>query len=359
MESVYIHIPFCRSICSYCDFCKVLKNTQWIKDYLKSLNEEMIDNYDGELLKTIYIGGGTPSCLDEDELLELFEMIKIFKLQEEYEFTFECNIEDINNDLLAILKNGGVNRLSIGIESFNQAKLKFMGRNSNFKDAQSKINLCRQLGFNNINVDLIYGLPNESISDLKKDLKLILKLNPEHISTYSLILEDNTIAGINKTKLNCEDDLDMYNYIIKKLKRKKYFQYEISNFSLNGYQAKHNLTYWKNNEYYGFGLGAHGYISGFRYENTSSLTKYLKNDIRKSQNILSKQEMMENELMLGLRLTTGINIKEFYLKFNEHIQEVFDFNEVIKNKEIIYKNGYIYIPKDKLYLMNEILLKLL
>ena len=359
MESVYIHIPFCRKICSYCDFCKVLKNDKWIKPYLKALREEIEDNYNDEIIKTIYIGGGTPSCLDKEDLNTLFDLISVFKISNNYEFTFECNIEDINDELLDILNNGGVNRLSIGVESFNKSKLKIMGRTSNFKDAKNKIDLCRTKGFNNISIDLIYGLPKETLSDLKTDIKLILKLKPEHISTYSLIIENNTILGITKPILNIDEEVEMYNYIVKKLTRKKYNRYEISNFSLKGYHSKHNMTYWNNKEYYGFGLGAHGYISGFRYENTLSLTKYLNNEFRNNQNILSKQETMENELMLGLRLIKGINIEEFYIKYKEHIQEVFNFNEVVKNKEIIYKKGHIYIPKDKLYLMNEILIKLL
>ncbi len=360
MESVYIHIPFCRNICTYCDFCKMYYNSTWISKYLKSLKNEIEDSYHNELIKTIYIGGGTPSCLATQDLLELFEIIKIFNLHENVEFTFECNLSDINENLLVLLKQNKVNRLSIGIQSFNNEKLEFMNRLANLEDAMHKISLCRRLGFNNINIDLIYGIPNENIKVLKQDLKSIIKLKPDHISTYSLIMEDNTLYGISKINGISDDlDLKMYKMIKKYLKKYKYIHYEISNFALKGKESLHNINYWKNNEYYGFGLGAHGFVLGFRYENTRSLTNYLKGEYRLKQNIISKKENMENELMLGLRLINGINIKEFYKKFNINIQEVFDFNEVIKNKEIIYKKGYIFIPDDKLYIMNEILIKLL
>ncbi len=360
MESVYIHIPFCRSICTYCDFCKMYYNSTWVKKYLDALKNEIEDAYHNDLIKTIYIGGGTPSCLSTDDLLYLFDIVKTFQLDPNVEFTFECNLNDINENLLVLLKQNKVNRLSIGIESFNNEKLEFMNRFANFEDAMHKISLCRRLGFDNINVDLIYGIPLEDTNILKKDLKQILKLKPDHISTYSLILEDNTMAGISKIE-GISDVLDekMYELIKKTLKKNKFIHYEISNFALKGKESRHNLNYWQNNEYYGFGLGAHGYVLGFRYENTRSLTNYLEGNYKLKQNIISKKEDMENELMLGLRRLKGINIKNFYQKFNINIQEVFDFNELVKNKDIIYKNGYIFIPEDKLYIMNEILIKLL
>lgn len=360
MKSAYIHIPFCKKICTYCDFCKMIYNNSWIMQYLDALESEINDNYDGEKLKSIYIGGGTPSCLNNDELIKLLNIINVFQRDDDIEFTFECNLCDINENLLGILKKSGVNRLSIGIESFDSRLLEIMNRSADYDDALSKINLCRKVGFDNINIDLIYGFNIEDVSMLKSDIKKILKLQPEHISTYSLIIEDNTQMGISKIKPIDQDlDAKMYDTICKMLKRKGYNHYEISNFSKIGYESFHNINYWKNNEYYGFGLGAHGYIMGFRYENTRSLNDYLKGKFHLNENILSKEEKMQNELMLSLRLKKGINIKEFYHKFGTNIQQVFDFNEVINNKDIIYKNGYIFIPENKFYVMNEILLKLL
>jgi len=358
--ALYIHIPFCNSICSYCDFCKVLYKNDWADKYLDSLDAEIKNYYMGEEISTIYIGGGTPSALKLDELNKLFNILKQFNKENVTEFTFECNLNDINEELLNILILNKVNRLSIGIESFDENKLKFMKRNHTFLDALEKINLCRKKGINNINVDLIYGIPNESLKVLKKDIDLILKLKPTHISTYSLIVEENTLVGIKNIKSIDEDvDASMYDYICKKLKRKKYEHYEVSNFALKGYKSKHNLTYWNNEEYYGFGLGAAGFIENVRYENTRSLNKYLNDDPNRNQTILSKQDFMDNELMLGLRKVRGINVDDFNHKYNVKLEEVYPVMPLLKNNDLIYKNGYIFINPRKLYLMNEILLKLI
>ena len=360
MESVYIHIPFCKNICSYCDFCKIFYNNKDAKRYLKSLLNEVKEYYLGEEIKTIYIGGGTPSSLNKEELISLFEIINIFNLSKENEFTFECNPEDITEELIIFLKENKVNRLSIGIQSFNENKLNFMERKASFKDLKHKINLIREIGINNINLDLMYGIPKETIKILKTDLKKILKLKPEHISTYSLIIEENTKIKIKgNTNIEEELELEMYNYIRKKLNKKGYVQYEISNFSKREYQSKHNLVYWNNKEYYGFGLGASGYINGFRYENTKNTNKYCNGEYKKEEYLLSKQDIMENEIMLGLRKTNGINLIEFYNKYNVNIQEVFPIKPLLKTKELIYKDGNLFINPKKTYISNEILLKLI
>ena len=360
MKSAYIHIPFCSTICSYCDFCKQFYNKENVEKYLKALREEIEDRYNDEVLSTLYIGGGTPSCLNSNELIELFNIISLFKLNKEYEFTFECNINDINETLIKLLKQNKVNRISIGIESFNKDKLKFMERNADFEDVKNKIEMIRNFGINNINVDLMYAIPNETLKNLKNDLKLILKLKPDHISTYSLIYENNTKLSLNENnKISDELELEMYNYIRNRLNKKKYIHYEISNFALVGKESKHNLTYWNNEEYYGFGLGASGYIDGIRYENTKNFNKYLENNFVSKQDILGIKEKQENEMILGLRKIKGINLKEFYDKYDINLQEVFPVKPLIKNKDLIYKDGYLFINPDKLYIMNEILLKMI
>lgn len=360
MESVYIHIPFCKSICSYCDFCKVLYNGPWITQYLNALVLEINDRYLGEEIKTLYIGGGTPSSLQIKDLKYLFDITKKFNLEKLEEFTFECNLNDINEEMLLLLKENGVNRLSIGIESFNEDKLKFMERNHTFKDAEEKISLARNIGFDNINVDLIYGIPGESVKDLKKDIDLILKLRPDHISTYSLIVEDNTkIANMGVQPIEEELDATMYETIIDKLKSKKFKHYEVSNFALDGKESKHNMNYWENEEYYGFGTGAHGYIQGVRYENTRSITDYIKGNYLLKEEMLSKEDIMYNEIMLGFRKMDGISLEKFYNKFNVNIQDVFDFKQVLKDDEVIYDDGYLYINPEYIYVMNEILVKVL
>ena len=360
IKSVYIHIPFCNSICSYCDFCKVVYNHDWLKPYLERLESEIDNSYMGEEIETLYIGGGTPSCLSIEELKDLFKVIAKFKRKEETEFTFECNISDIEEEKFRFLYEQGVNRLSIGIESFDEEKLEFMKRTSDFKDAKKKMALLRNIGFNNINIDLMYAIPGETVKTLKKDLEKFLKLKPEHISTYSLIIEKNTLVGLNKIKpIEEEHDYKLYETICKTLKKAGFIHYEVSNFAKKGYESKHNLTYWNNEEYYGFGVGASGSVAAIRYENTKSLTEYLKGNFVSSKSLMSKVDNMENELILGFRKLEGINLEHFFDKYEENMQNIFPIKPLVKNGDLIYKDGYVYINPKKLYVMNEILLKLI
>ena len=360
IKSVYIHIPFCNSICSYCDFCKVLYNGSWIKPYFEKLEEEIDNIYMGEVIETLYIGGGTPSSLNLDELCELFKIISKFKISKNIEFTFECNLNDLAEEKLEFLYKAGVNRLSVGIESFNESKLKFMNREADFKNAKEKLDLAKKIGFKNINVDLMYAIPRETNKDLISDLKLFLKLEPVHISTYSLMIEKNTLVGLNKIKpIEEERDSKMYEIICNTLKKAGYIHYEVSNFSKDGYQSKHNLTYWNNNEYYGFGCGASGFVAGVRYENTKSLTEYLKGNFVSSKALMSKIDNMENELILGFRKLEGISLAQFYDKYKENMQDVFPIKPLIKSGELIFKDDRVFVNHNKFYVMNEILIKLI
>lgn len=357
-KAVYIHIPFCKSICSYCDFCKFLYNEKWVGAYLIALKREIKDRYMDDPITTIYIGGGTPSVLSYDEIKRLMEIISVFKTENLKEFTFECNLSDINKELLLLLKYYKVNRLSIGIESFNKKNLEFMERTADYKEALEKIKLCREYGFNNINIDLMYAIPGETLKDLKKDLDLFMSLNPTHISTYSLIIEEHTKLDNVKAQVIAEElDYEMFKLIEKRLKNAHH--YEISNFAIKGYESIHNLVYWNNEEYYGFGLGAAGYIDDIRYENTKNLKEYLLGNYVKSKEILGKKEKMDYEIMLGLRKLDGINIKEFKEKYGEDIETVYNLAPLYKNKDLIKKKGYIYINPSKIYIMNEILIKII
>ena len=356
MESVYIHIPFCKSICSYCDFCKMYYHGPWVTKYLNALAKEVDERYEGEEIKTLYIGGGTPSSLTLKDIKYLFEIVGKFKLSSDCEVSFECNLNDINEELLRTLKDCGVNRLSIGIESFNEDKLKFMERSHTYEEAKYVMKIARYYGFDNINVDLIYALPTEDMSVLKRDISLLLKLDVEHISTYSLIIENNT-ALFNKKIKNVSEELDakMYKYICKKLKKKNYIHYEVSNFAKEGKESKHNLTYWNNEEYYGFGVGAHGYINNMRYENTRSLSKYMNDSYRLEELLVSNQEEMENEVILGLRKLKGISVSDFERKYQRSIFEAFNLEKAILKSYLVQKGDYLYIPEDKIYIMNEII----
>ena len=351
MKSVYIHIPFCNNICSYCDFPKIYYHKKWINDYLESLSKEIDLRYKGELIDTIYIGGGTPSSLELDELEKLFEIIK--KIKSTYlEFTIECNLDSLTKEKIDLFKKNNINRISIGIESFNESNLEFLNRKLINIEL---IEYIKKIGINNINVDLIYALPNESKETLIKDIDLILELDIPHISTYSLIIEPNTVLYNNNTK-NIDDnlDLEMYNIICSKLNN--YNHYEISNFAKKGYESKHNLTYWNNENYYGFGMGASGYINDIRYTNTKSINKYIENNYTYEEEKLNLKETMENEMILGLRKLEGVSISKFREKYNKNIEEVFNIEKLLKEGKLIIENDYIKIPNKYLYVSNEILI---
>ena len=353
--SAYIHIPFCDNICNYCDFCKRYNYPQIIDKYLDSLELDIKDNYQGEKLKTIYIGGGTPSSLNIHELTKLMKIVKQLKLDNEYEYTFECNPENITEEKLIILKNNGVNRISLGVESTIDKYLEYLGRKHSFKMVKEKIKLIKKY-FDNINIDLIYALPNETIDDLKTDLSNIVKLNVNHVSTYSLEIHDNTIFGIKKTKSINEDlDSEMYNVISEYLINNGYSHYEISNFCKDNTYSHHNMVYWNNNEYYGFGLGASGYINSIRYDNTRSMYNYVNGNRILNKEELTIKDKISYELILGFRLINGINKDEFKKKYNLELIDQYNIKELIKNGLLIDDGLNIKISYDKIYIENMIL----
>ena len=349
MKAVYIHIPFCNQICSYCDFCKVYYDKKWINNYLDSLSKEIDKRYKGELIDTIYIGGGTPSSLDTSELNKLFSILK--KIKTNYtEFTIEVNLDSLTKEKIDLFKKNNINRVSIGIESFNQDNLAFLNRKLVNLEL---INYLKEVGITNINADLIYALPNETLEMLESDLDKLLELDIPHISTYSLIIEPNTkISKLN----NIDEELDykMYKLICDKLK--DYHHYEISNFSKPGYESKHNLTYWKNENYYGFGVGASGYIDNIRYTNTKSIIEYINNFHEIEKEILSEKVDMENEVILGLRLLEGISLSKFKEKYHKDLNQVFKIDKLLENKELLLENDYLRINPKYIYTSNNILI---
>ena len=354
INNCYIHIPFCKNICSYCDFCKLFYNEKLVDQYLEQLEKEISNIYRKEELKTIYIGGGTPSCLNMKQLNKLFSITKKLRVSKDVEFSIECNFDSINKEKLLLFKENGVNRLSFGLESTIDKNLKLLNREENCSRVQEIISYCRELCFKNINIDLMYAIPDETIKDLERDLNFILSLNVEHISTYSLIIEEHTKLYINQIKTIKEElDYEMYKIICNKLKN--YHHYEISNFSKYGYESRHNMCYWKNKNYYGFGLGASSYIGNKRINNTRSITKYLQNKTILDMEILNKSDIMSYEMILGLRMLNGVNKESFYKKYNKDIYEVFDIKGLI-SKDLLIDDGInIYIPLDKMYISNEIL----
>lgn len=356
VKSCYIHIPFCEKICAYCDFCKMFYNEKKVDQYLDELEAEVQSLYNDEKLETIYIGGGTPSCLSFDQLGRLFQITEVFNKSNNIEFTIECNFSNTTKEKLELFKKYGVNRLSFGIETLNQKQLELLERDEKKEIICNVIKMAREIGFNNINVDLMYALPDESIEDLKKDLEFIYSLNIEHVSCYSLIIEEHTKLDINKIKNISEDiDYEMYMTICDSMKRHGFKHYEISNYAKEGFESRHNTVYWENKEYYGFGLGASGYIGNRRVSNTGSLNKYLEGNYLLEEEILEKEDLVYYEIILNLRKDNGINLDELYSKYKVRIE----YEELEKLGLICVCNDRLYIPEEKWYISNDIMIRLL
>ncbi len=359
ISSLYIHIPFCRHICTYCDFCKMYYNEEMVSSYLEALQKELA-TLPHTSFQTIYIGGGTPSALSKKARQMLVAMLRPLRKAQNYEWTFECNPEDIDIDLLNDLKEMGINRISMGVETVQEKFFSLLGRKSQKKEVIAKINLLKKYGFTNINVDLMYALPNQTLDDLKADLTFFLSLDITHISCYSLIIEENTILKVNKITPISEDlDFMMYQTICQTLREYGFTHYEISNFAKPGYLSKHNLVYWHNEHYYGVGLGASGYIDQVRYQNTKSINHYLNGSYRLEEEHLTKQDQMMEEMILGLRTLQGVSKKHFYEKFQTTIEEQYDIMDLLEQHLLKETEEYFYIPEDKLYISNEILLRFL
>lgn len=358
MKNAYIHIPFCKTICTYCDFCKMYYNAKWASVYLDSLEKEIDSKYKNETLSTIYIGGGTPNSLSNEELERLFKILDRLKKDKSYEYTIECNIELLTLDQILLMKRYGINRVSIGVQTFNTKYLEFLNRHHTSSMVKEKIDLLKKYDINNINIDLIYAIPGETLEELTEDIDIIKTLDIPHISTYSLIIEANTVLSKLNTKNISEDlDCDMYNLIIDKFDN--YNHYETSNFSKTGYESKHNLTYWNNEHYYGFGLGASGYIDNVRYENTRSLNHYLEGKYILEESMLTKNEIIENEFILGFRKLDGINIDKFKEKYNIDILKLDVVLELLEKGKLINDGSNIKIDNNYVYTANDILINFL
>ncbi|WP_148880200.1 radical SAM family heme chaperone HemW [Streptococcus sp. Marseille-P7376] len=322
--SAYVHIPFCTQICYYCDFSKVFIKNQPVDSYLEHLIEEY-HSYDIKKLRTLYIGGGTPTALSAPQLEFLLKKLTD-KLDLSYleELTIEANPGDLDEEKIAVLKDSPVNRVSLGVQTFNDRMLKQIGRSHSEKDIYENIANLKKAGFDNISIDLIYALPKQTMEDVKINVAKAIALDIPHMSLYSLILENHTVfmnrMRRGKLPLPKEDlEAEMFDYIIAELEKAGFVHYEISNFSKPGFESRHNLMYWDNAEYYGIGAGASGYVDGVRYKNHGPIRHYLQaveaGHARVQEEVLTLKEKMEEEMFLGLRKKSGVSKKRFEEKF--------------------------------------------
>ena len=380
---LYIHIPFCKHKCYYCDFVSYANKKKFFKKYVECVKKE-IGKYAREnrimsehglepkyVIKTIYIGGGTPSLIDEEYIEDILKSIRenfeiTSNLEENYEAqdeeiknynsqietTIEVNPGTVTKEKLQKYLECGINRLSIGLQAVQDNLLKEIGRIHTFEEFQNVYKWAREVGFENINVDLMIGLPSQTLDEVKESTKKVMALKPEHISVYSLILEENTKLEdmVIKGKLELPDDeieRKMYWYVKKTLEKYKYIHYEISNFARPGFESKHNSDCWNQNEYIGIGAAASSFMNNARYENTSDLEEYISNieNDKPSKNI-QLQELLDDEskideyMMLSLRKISGVNISEFKRKFNQN--PIIRYNKILEKlikEELIEIDG--------------------
>ena len=363
---IYIHIPFCIKKCEYCDFVSYCNKKEYVPQYINALKKEIKNNINKEYkITTIYIGGGTPSSIEENYIADIIETIKLnmneenLKDFENIEVTIEVNPGTVNKEKLQVYKKIGINRLSIGLQETHNELLKSIGRIHTYEEFIKTYNLARKIGFNNINVDLMIALPNQTIQDIKENLEKITKLNPEHISVYSLILEEGTPFynkyNENKIKLPDEElERNMYWYVKNTLENNGYMHYEISNFSKKGFESKHNMNCWNQEEYLGFGVAAHSYNNRIRYSNTNSIEEYIKGSNKIIHEEQTLEDMQKEYMLLGLRKIEGINIQKFKNKFAQNPIFIFkeQLNKLVDEELIIVDGNEIKLTNKGLDLAN-------
>lgn len=365
--ALYIHIPFCKQKCFYCDFPSYQSIDYLKKDYIDALCKEIKEKTIGYRVISVFIGGGTPSYLEVNQIEKLLKTIQDIKLDKDIEFTIECNPGTLDKEKLEIMKKLGVNRLSMGLQSINNSILKDIGRIHTFEVFKENYNLARKAGFKNINVDLMFGLPNQKLKDWVNSLETIARLNPEHISSYSLIVEEGTVLCnlYEKDKLNLpteDEERDMYLSSKEILRQFGYTQYEISNYSKQGYECFHNKVYWKCKDYLGLGSASSSFIDGKRFKNIENVKEYIKRiyeneDVVEEEFVNSKKDNMEEFIFMGLRMVSGIDIDEFKKRFNEDIyciyKDVIDKN--IKYNLLTLKNKKLRLTEKGIELSNSVM----
>lgn len=372
--SLYIHVPFCLSKCSYCSFVS-FTDLSLRKKYLQAFKKEISlyrKNYSAHKIRTIFIGGGTPSCLNEGEVGGILQAVRQnFAVDKNAEITIECNPNSVTKQKLEEYKKAGINRISIGAQSTNNKTLKLIGRTHTFKQLNTALNLAKEVGIENINVDILLGLPKQKLSHIKHTLRYLIKKDVPHISAYSLILEEGTkiFEDIKNKKLLLPPEdkvVKMYTYVQKFLEKRDILRYEVSNFSKPGFECKHNLAYWTMKEYLGLGVAAHSFVNLIRWSNTENLQEYLR-DLSKDKLPVINIEKLDNtnlqneNIMLALRTREGLNIKDFNKSYNCNFlkdkQKEIEF--LISKNFIIINDSRLVVNPNSFYILNSIIQKLI
>ncbi|CAM5793794.1 radical SAM family heme chaperone HemW [Brevibacillus borstelensis] len=376
-QSVYIHIPFCTNKCYYCDFNSfVTNNPQLIWDYLDALEKEMeltFAKWQVQQVKTIFVGGGTPTFLDQAQMRRFLEMVEKHLgryAAPELEFSMEANPGTTDKEKLRLMRELGVNRLSFGVQSFDESLLKRLGRIHDVGQVYQSIDNAVAAGFDNLTIDLMFGLPDQTEEIFRDTLQKAFQLPTTHFSAYSLKVEENTLFHTlyQKDQLPLpseETELNMYLLLIEEMERHGYHQYEISNFARPGFESRHNKTYWLNEEYYGLGAGAHGYVDHERHVNAGPLAIYLQmcreGLPRVEQFAVSPKEAMEDHMIMGLRLREGIDAEQFSRRFGKTIMEEYGriIEEEVAKGMLEWSDGRLRLTRTALPLGNEVFARFL
>ncbi|MEZ2658841.1 radical SAM family heme chaperone HemW [Aneurinibacillus aneurinilyticus] len=376
-KAVYIHIPFCTNKCYYCDFNSyVTKNPQLVWDYLDVLNKEMEETvryFPPEEIRTIFVGGGTPTFLDPKQMAYFLEMVHRHfpKRSADLEFTMEANPGTTDMEKLSIMREGGVNRISFGVQSFNDDLLKRIGRIHDSEQVLRSLENAKKTGFENISIDLIFGLPDQTVVHFQDTLDKAFGLELPHFSSYSLKVEENTLFHTlyekDQLPLPTEDEeVIMYERLMEQMAKHGYRQYEISNFARPGFESRHNMTYWRNESYYGIGAGAHGYVNGERHVNAGPLAQYMqltgeKGLPRVEQFIVSRAEQMEDHMIMGLRMMEGVSANDFRHRYGITLQEQFSpvIGELIALGLLAWSGERLHLTHRGIPLGNEVFARFL
>jgi oxygen-independent coproporphyrinogen III oxidase len=364
--ALYIHIPFCLKKCLYCDFASYSGKEALMDEYINALGKEIEYTIHGKI-KTIFIGGGTPTFLSCSQLKKLGTFINKLDLKKDVEFTVEGNPGTFTEEKLTTLKNMGVNRLSIGLQAWQNELLKKLGRIHTIEEFLKSYEMALKAGFKNINLDIMFGLPGQTLENMQETLEKSIRLNPTHISCYSLIIEEGTpfycMYSKNSSKLPSEElEREMYLLCIEKLKAANYNHYEISNFAQYKKECKHNLVYWNVEDYYGVGCAAHSFVNNVRYYNTKNVETYInkisKNDFSYEEvHKNSVEDNMEEFIFMGLRKINGILISDFKRKFGRDIFLIYGeiINKYTKLNLLIIENGRLFLSERGLEISNSIM----
>ncbi|MGO2891142.1 MAG: radical SAM family heme chaperone HemW [Enterococcus devriesei] len=367
--SAYIHIPFCEHICYYCDFNKVFIEGQPVDDYIEALLKEarlaLVKNPVKEMA-TVYVGGGTPTSLSAAQLDRLLSGLREILPFDQGEFTVEANPGDLSADKLTVMKNYGVNRLSMGVQTFDDRLLKKIGRKHTAQDVYDTIHLLEEKDFRNVTIDLIYALPGQSLESFRDTVAKALALDLPHYALYSLILENQTMFmnWVRRGKMQLpeqEIEAQMYSETIEAMEKVGRKQYEISNFAIPGFESKHNLVYWNNQNYFGLGAGASGYLGNRRYKNRGPIQHYLKALAADQlpmleEEVLTRKEQIEEELFLGLRKILGVEKRVFAERFGQSLTEVYGpVIEQLKAQNLLVESDTrIHLTKQGLFRGNDV-----